>query len=65
MQEFHTHLSMAISEECIEIGKHADRTQYQLNHKYAILSLCHFITVSRKTIFDQIISSIAARTQKI
>lgn len=64
MQEFHTHLSMATSQEYVEISKHTDRTQYRLNHKYA-RRLCRFITISRKTIFDETISSIAARTQII
>ena len=30
MHEFHTHLSMATSQEYIEISKHTERTQYQL-----------------------------------
>ena len=64
MQEFHTYLSIKTIEEYIEISKHTERTQYQLIHKYAT-RFCYFITISRKTIFDEIMSSIAARTQKI
>lgn len=59
MQEFHTHLSTTTCEEYIEISKQTERNQYQARR------LCLFIAVSRKTIFDEIMSSIAARTQKI